>query len=135
MKLILETNLSIEETMEIKILLDEARLEGAVTAVEEKQPEQGTMNGGDYLPIIGLILSSSVITAGIKGIFEVIKLHKEIKKSKHDADVQVLIHEIDSKSAEVEIVNSDGSKMILKAKMENDGERQDFYNAIQSYKK
>lgn len=70
-----------EEIEDFNDFIREENISGLITKLKEAEPEEGAMSAADYLPIIQMVLGSSVVAAGIKGIFDVIKKYFDYKTS------------------------------------------------------
>jgi hypothetical protein len=131
------TENAVAETIELNIFIQEHNLKGVITKVAEDEPTHGDMNMTDYLPVIEMVLSSSVVAAGAAGLFSVIKSHFENRAAeriaKINADKDIKIQELQTQK-ELAIVNRqedtkqdlfemtmeiDGNKMTLKASEAN----------------
>lgn len=122
-ELVLNTENATDEITGLNDYIREQNLKGIITKVAEREPQPGEMSAGDYMPIIQMILGSTVVAAGVKGIFDIIKNYFELRKEKIKATVEQ--HKI---SLTVEA--KDGKKVNLQFSSFNEKERKLFLNTI-----
>jgi hypothetical protein len=73
LELVLTSTNAHQEIIELDHFISEANLKNVITNVVEVTAEKGAMSGGDYLPIIKIILGSTAIAATVRGILGVVK--------------------------------------------------------------
>jgi hypothetical protein len=76
----LNTENADNEIIQLYDFINEHSIKGIKSKVAEIEPELGTMGAGDYMPIIQMILGSTVVAAGVKGLFEIIKNYFDLRK-------------------------------------------------------
>jgi hypothetical protein len=121
-----------QDAADLNSFIREQNVKGLLSKVEMKDPEPGTQSGMDYSSIITLVLQSTVVAAGVKGLFDVIKNYFDLKK-------QGLVSEADGKKAEHEAnkiklkhTTKDGRNLEVELSAFTEQERQQFLTFIQS---
>lgn len=128
-ELVLNTANAADEITGLNDYIREQNLKGIMTKVAEREPLPGEMSAGDYLPVVQLILGSTVVAAGVKGLFDLIKNYFELRKEKVKAELEQ--HKI-----AFTIETKDGEKVNLQFSAFNEEERKHFFNTIdQVFKK
>lgn len=122
-ELVLNTANAADEITGLNDYIREQNLKGIMTKVAEREPRPGEMSAGDYMPIIQMILGSTVVAAGVKGIFDIIKNYFELRKEKIKATVEQ--HKI-----AFTVETQDGKKVNLQFSSFDEKERKQFFNAI-----
>ena len=116
----------VDDIWELKDLIAEKNIGGLKLNVAESPSQAGTMSGSDYLPIIQMVLGSTVVSAAVKGLFDVIKGYFDLQKQKTDLEKT----RITENKIEFEFHGKDGVKNILKFNSFDEKERAHFFDMV-----
>ncbi len=122
-ELVLNTENATDEITGLNDYIREQNLKGIMTRVAERKPLPGEMSAGDYLPIIQCVLGSTVVAAGVKGLFDLIKNYFELQKEKIKTKAEQ--HKI-----AFNLETKDGKKINLQFSAFDEKERADFLKTI-----
>jgi hypothetical protein len=130
MKLLLELNDKSADIHDLNTLIQEQNLKGVQTNVVEGQPIEGSMGAADFLPIIQMVLGSTVAAAGVKGLFDVLKNYFDLKKQRLVSDENLEKAKIEEHKIEMVVETAEGKKVNVKFSSFNEAERKTFLSAI-----
>ncbi len=121
-EIVLNTENATEEIENLNEYIREQNLKGVMTKLVERPPQQGEMSIGDYMPVIELLLGSTVVAAGVKGLFDIIKNYFDLQKEKLKNKTEQ--HKISFN------IETDGKKVDLQLTSFDEKERQNFIKTI-----
>jgi hypothetical protein len=133
-QIILETENPETDAIQLNDFIKELNIKELISNVEESQTTNGTMSVGEYLPIINLLLTSTVSSVFIKGIFDVIKNYFDIKKANISSSIETKKIEAEINKVTITIENDDGIKKSMSFSTFNEDERTKFFEIINSEK-
>jgi len=119
-----------EEIIELNDYIKEHNLKGLISKVLTKEPEKNSMSVNEYMPIIQLVLGSTVVAAGVKGLFDIIKSYFELKKQKISSNVDMEKNSAEKSKIEFQIETKAGKKINLKFNSFDDKERLNFFTTL-----
>lgn len=126
----LNTENANDEINEFNYFICEQNLKGMRFKVLQKEPEPETMSLGDILPIIEIVLGSSVVAASVKGLFDVIKNYFDMRKEKISKINELEKAKIEQHKIEFSIETNAGKKVNLKFSSFNENERTEFFMKV-----
>jgi len=129
-ELVLNTTNAADEITGLNDYIREQNLKGIMTKVAERDPQPGEMSAGDYMPIIQMILGSTVVAAGVKGIFDIIKNYFDLQKEKIKAEADKEKTKIEQHKIAFTVETKEGEKVNLQFSSFDEKERAHFFNAI-----
>ena len=115
----LKTENAIEDIEELNDFIREENLSGVITKIEDAPAKDGTMDIGTYMPIIQMVLGSTVVATGIKGIFDILKKWFEYKTKK--IELQTV-----EKKVTLSKKNKDGETEMFTMSLFDEKERKQF---------
>ena len=124
------TQLSSDEIVELNDLIREKNQKGLLPKLIEKKAEPGSMSLGEYLPVIQLVLGSTAVAAGIKGIFDVIKYYFSMREKKILSNTEIEKSKLELYKIDFQIETKDGIKTSLKFSSFDEDERNNFFEII-----
>ncbi len=132
MKLYLQLNApdGSDEIHELHDYLREQNLKGMVTNVPQAPPVPGSMSGGAYMSIINVLLGSTVVSAGVKGLFDILKGYFDWKKQGSSEKKTAEKISEDAHKMEFVIESSDGKKLSVKLNSFNEKEREAVFQLV-----
>jgi len=131
-KVILNRSDLSEEISGLNDFIREQNLKGIITKVEEIEAPKGTMGFGDLMPIITLILGSSVVTAGVKGLFDLVKNYFEMRKQRELTNAEIERTKLEQYNIDFVFETNEGKKVNLKFNSFSDEERKQFLQTVDS---
>ena len=129
-KLHLNTADSNDEIVELNDFLKEQNMKGLISKIEETKAVEGTMGVGDYLPVLEIILSSTVVAAGVKGLFEVFKNYFDLKRARISTASDLDKLKIEQRKVEFSMETADGKKVNVKFSSFDSNERKQFFDSV-----
>jgi hypothetical protein len=124
------TQLNSDEIVELNDLIREKNPKGMISKVVEKDAEPGSMGLMDFMPIIDLLLGSTVVAAGLKGLFDIIKSYFEVRSKQTLSKAEIEKTKIEQHNIEIVVETNDGKKTSLKFNSFNEDERKRFIETI-----
>lgn len=126
----LNTKNAEEEITDLYNFINEHSLSGIKNRIIESEPEKGTMGAGELMPIIQIVLGSTVVAAGVKSLFDILKSYFELRKQKSSAQIEIEKNKTDQHKIEFAVETNDGKKINLKFSSFNDDERKQFFETV-----
>jgi hypothetical protein len=118
------------ELIDLYDFISEQNLKSMRFTIQQKESEIGTLGAVDYLPIIELVLGSSVIAASVKGIFDILKNYFDLKKVKIAKQSELEKNKLELYKIELTIETNDNKKVDLKFASFDQNERSEFFKSI-----
>lgn len=115
-----------EEIVGLNDFIREQNIKGLITKIPEIEPPTGTMSVSDYMPMIELLLGSTVVAAGVKGIFDAVKNYFDLRGMKISKDAEVERSKMDQGIITLDFESGQGKKINLKFNSFDDNERKQF---------
>jgi hypothetical protein len=113
-----------------KNFIVENNLSGIQARLERKEPEAGTLSGGEYLPLIKMLLGSTVVATTVKSLFDIIKKYFELQESKTKAKTDVEKAKINAGKVQLKLKNKEGKDVDLTFTAFDQKERDAFFKNI-----
>lgn len=129
-KVKMELNFNPEDIIDFDNYIKEESPSGILTKLEELPPAKGSMGMSTYLPIIEILLGSSVVAAGIKGLFEIIKKWFDLKKEEVNSKFELEKLKLEEKKVTFTKVVDDNKTETLTLSLFNENERKQFLSFI-----
>lgn len=121
---------SLEELDNLKNYIQEYKLKGLIVEFVQIESNDNSMGVSEYLPILQLVLSSTVLAAGVKGLFDILKNYFELKKEKLRSMIEMEKLQVEKSLLELNIEDENGKKTHIKIKSFSDEERKLFFELI-----
>ena len=119
-----------DEIIELNDFIREQNIKGIMTKVARREPQPGEMSIGDYMPIIQMILGSTVVAAGVKGLFDVFKNYFDLKKQKITSKAEVEKATLEQHKIAFTVESNDGRKINLQFASFSETERKHFFETV-----
>lgn len=126
----LNTKNADEEITSLNDFISEHNIKGLSNKIAISEPEHGSMSVGDLMPIIQMILGSTVVAAGVKVIFDIIKNYFDLRKQKITSQSELDKNKIEQNKIEFIVETKEGEKVNLKFSSFNETERKQFFETI-----
>ncbi len=130
MNLKMELNTDAENVQSLNEFIKEESPSGVISKIKKAPAVEGAMGMDTYLPIIELVLSSTVVTAGVKGLFDVIKKWFEIKRKAIEANTELAKIESEEKKVTFTKTTQDNQTETITLSLFNEAEREKFLEYI-----
>jgi hypothetical protein len=139
MKILLHLNdpVDADEIHDLNDFIREQKLPGVLPSVVENQlttldgeVQIKSMSGADYMSIVQMILGSTVVAAGAKGLFDVIKNYFDIRRQKITSEADIEKAKIDATKIVLVVEDEKGNKKSVTLNALNDEERHTFSKTI-----
>lgn len=114
----------------LKNFIAENSLPGVQAKLEAKQPEAGALSGGEYLPLVKMLLGSTVVASTVKSLFDIIKQYFELQKTKTKAATEIEKAKINAGRVQLKIKNKTGKSVDLTFTAFDEKERSEFFKNI-----
>jgi hypothetical protein len=130
-KITLDENIKpLEELDNLKNYIQEYKLKGLIVEFVQIESNDNSMGASEYLPILQLVLNSTVLAAGVKGLFDILKNYFELKKEKLRSIIETEKLQVEKSLLELDIEDEKGKKTHIKIKSFSDEERKMFFELI-----
>jgi hypothetical protein len=126
----LNTENANDEIVQLYNFINEHSIKGIKNKVAVQEPMPGSMDVGSYMPIIEMILGSSVVAAGVKGLFDIIKNYFDLRKQKFISHSDTEKNKMDQNKVEFVVETKEGEKINLKFSSFNEEERKHFFDTV-----
>ncbi len=126
----LNTKDSDEEISILNDFISEQNLKGLINKIAVSEPKHGSMSVGDLMPIIQIILGSTVVAAVVKGLFDIIKNYFDLRKQKIISQSEIEKNKIEQHKIEIVLETKEGEKVNLKFSSFNETERKHFFETV-----
>ena len=122
----LKTKNAIEDIEELNDFIREENLSGVITKIAEAPAKEGTMDIGSYMPIIQMVLGSTVVAAGVKGVFDILKKWFELQQHKITTELDKEKMKSETKKVTLTKKNKDNETEVFSMSLFNEDERKQF---------
>ncbi|MCX6251014.1 MAG: hypothetical protein NTX61_09690 [Bacteroidetes bacterium] len=130
LEITLNTENAADEINELNDFIREQNIKGIITKVAQREPQPGEMSIGDYMPIIQMILGSTVVAAGVKGLFDILKNYFDLQKQRVASKADVEKANTEQQKIAFTVEKKDGSKINLQFSSFSDSERKNFFKTV-----
>lgn len=111
----------------------EYNIQGMRSKVKTKESRSGTMGAIDFLPVIQILLGSTVVASGVKGMFDIIKNYFDLKKQEVASLAEIEKSKIEQHKIEFTFKDDKGKKANIKFASFDDKERERFFKIIDDF--
>lgn len=133
----LQINLATDDAtinmLELNDYTREQNLKGIITEVPMQEAKPGEQSAADYLPVIQMALGSTVVAAGVKGLFDVLKNYFELKKQEMAYQLELEKAKLEAQKISLSSEKPDGTKAQIQLSTFDEQERKRFSDLIDQH--